>query len=208
MGFNDPIIFKPREQVCTQSSECTCPNCQEIKKILVTGGTKPDTSLKYGQNPNHVRPSWDEYFIEIMQVVSHRGTCDRGRAAAVLVKDRRIISTGYVGAPMGIATCDEVGHLIKESVDPQGNRKVNCIRTTHAEANAIALAAREGVATEGATMYCRMEPCLDCAKLMINAGVKKVIAQKRYQAAETSREFLRYAGVELVVLEDDYEKGR
>lgn len=164
--------------------------------------------LVYGQHLDHVRPSWQAYFMEIMEGVSKRGTCDRGRAGAVLVRGKQIIATGYVGAPAGLPTCDEVGHLIKTVYDERGGKHDHCVRTTHAEMNALAQAAKFGAATDGCTVYCRMEPCFDCTKLMINAGIKKVVAQKHYHAAHDSRDALAKAGVELVVLEDVEETGR
>lgn len=165
----------------------------------------------YGQNPAHRRPAWDDYFIEIMNTVAKRANCDRGRSGAVLVKGKQIIATGYVGAPAGLPTCDEVGHLIKVAYDERGGQHEHCVRTTHAEANAIAQAAKHGVATDGATIYCRMEPCLDCAKLLVNAGIKRIVCEKRYHAAHDSREMLKKAGVQLEVLKNEemsYEQTR
>jgi len=160
----------------------------------------------YGKHPDHKRPDWDKYFLEIMHTVAKRGSCDRGRSGAVLVKDKQIIATGYVGAPAGLPTCDEVGHLIKVVYDERGGQHKHCVRTTHAEMNAIAQAARRGVSCEGGTIYCQMEPCLDCTKLLINAGIKRVVCEKRYHAAHDSREFLEKAGVELVVMHDEEEQ--
>ena len=162
--------------------------------------------LAYGQNPDHQRPDWDEYFMEIMETVAKRANCDRGRSAAVIVKDRRIIATGYVGAPAGLPTCDEVGHLIKVAYDERGGEHQHCIRTTHAETNAIAQAARHGTRIDGGTIFCRMTPCLDCTKLLINAGILRVVCQKRYHADHDSLRFLEEAGVELVVLKDEHQE--
>jgi len=159
--------------------------------------------LVYGQNPDHQRPDWDDYFLEIMETVAKRANCDRGRAAAVVVKDRRIIATGYVGAPAGLPTCDEIGHLIKIVYDERGGEHKHCVRTTHAEANAIAQAARHGTSIAGGTIYTRMAPCLDCTKLLINAGIKRVVCQRRYHADHDSLVFLEQAGVELVVLNEE-----
>jgi dCMP deaminase len=167
--------------------------------------------LVYGQNPGHKRPGWDDYFLEIMHTVAKRANCDRGRTAAVLVKNKQIIATGYVGAPAGCPTCDEVGHLMKTVYDERGGQHQHCVRTTHGEANAIAQAARHGIPTEGATIYCKFEPCLDCTKLLINAGIKRVVCERKYHAAHDSREMLKRAGIELVVLHDEeeqYEKMR
>ena len=153
----------------------------------------------------HSRPSWDEYFMEIARSVASRATCDRGRSGAVLVKDKMILSTGYVGAPMGLEHCDEAGHLMKTVFDEDGHEKQHCIRTTHAEQNAIVQAARHGVPIEGATIYCKMEPCLDCAKMIINSGIVRVVCEKKYHAAKITREFFKKAAVDLVVLNDEVE---
>jgi len=153
-----------------------------------------------------MRPDWDEYFMGIVEQVSKRATCDRGMNAAIIVKDRRVIATGYVGAPAGLPHCDEEGHLIKTVYDRDGNEKQHCVRTTHAEQNAIAQAARFGVSVEGGTVYTKMEPCLDCAKILINSGIKRIVAGKRYQDGELSREFLKQAGVVLEVLNEEVEE--
>ncbi|MBU5557930.1 MAG: cytidine/deoxycytidylate deaminase family protein [Candidatus Aenigmatarchaeota archaeon] len=155
---------------------------------------------------NHVRPDWDTYFLEIMRAVATRATCDRGRSGAVIVKDKRIICTGYVGAPRGLPHCDEVGHLFKESIKPDGTKTQNCVRTTHAEMNAIIQAALHGVSVNGSTLYCRMTPCLDCTKAIISAGIKRVVCERRYKDDEISRQFLKDAGVELVVLSNEIQQ--
>jgi len=179
---------------------------QTARKMTKISSMTERPELVYGQNPGYERPKWDDYFIEIMQTVAKRGNCDRGRSGAVLVKGKQIIATGYVGAPTGLETCDEVGHLIKVVYDERGGQHKHCVRTTHAEANAIAQAAKFGVPTDGATMYCRMEPCLDCTKLMINAGIKRIVCEKKYHAAHDSRAMLEKAHVELVVLHDEEEQ--
>ncbi len=161
--------------------------------------------LAYGMNPAHVRPGWQEYFLKVMDTVAERANCDRGRAASVIVKDKRIIATGYVGAPAGLPTCDEIGHLIKVAYDERGGQHKHCVRTTHAEANAIAQAAKHGTAIDGADIYIRMTPCLDCTKLLINAGIKRVIGRKRYHADHDSVLMLEEAGVELDVLSQEHE---
>jgi dCMP deaminase len=166
----------------------------------------PDAERPYGQNPGHVRPDWQEYFLKIMDTVAERANCDRGRAAAVIVRDKRIVATGYVGAPVGLSTCDEVGHLIKVAYDERGGQHKHCVRTTHAEANAIAQAARYGTPIDGATIYVKMTPCLDCAKLLVNAGVRRVVCRRRYHADHDSVRVLAEAAVELVVLSDEQER--
>jgi dCMP deaminase len=153
----------------------------------------------------HQRPSWDEYFIGLTQEVAKRATCDRGRSGCIIVKDKRIMATGYVGSPPGLPHCDEVGHLLRKVIDEDDNVRQHCVRTTHAEQNAICQAARYGTALEGAMLYARMEPCRVCAMLIISVGIKRVVAQRRYHAAQDTREMFRAAGVELVVLEDAVE---
>lgn len=152
------------------------------------------------------RPDWDEYFIGIMRQVGRRGTCDRGKSGAVLVKDKRLLSTGYVGAPAGLPHCDEAGHEMHTVNNPDGTTSSHCIRTTHAEQNAIVQAARHGIPIEGAALYCKMEPCYACAKMIINAGIRRVVVEKRYHGAKRTREVFKRAGVKLVVLYDELEK--
>jgi len=151
------------------------------------------------------RPSWDEYFMEIMESVSKRATCDRGRSGCVIVRDKVIISTGYVGAPKGSPHCDDVGHLMKKVVDEDGETHQHCMRTAHAEANAIAQAAKQGSRTEGATLYCRMTPCRTCAMLIVNSGILRVVVQKDYHAGKETKEIFKNAGVELVILSDEMQ---
>lgn len=151
------------------------------------------------------RISWDAYFIELMETVSKRATCDRGRSGCIIVRDRRIVSTGYVGSPPGLPHCDEIGHLMKEVIDEDGTVRKHCVRTIHAEQNAICQAARYGISLEGTTLYCKMEPCRVCAMLIISSGIKKVVAKKRYHAAQETREMFEIGGIELVVLEDEIE---
>jgi dCMP deaminase len=152
------------------------------------------------------RPSWDEYFIELGDYVATRATCDRGRSGCVIVRDRRVLATGYVGSPPGLDHCDEVGHLMKKVVDEDGTIRQHCVRTVHAEQNAICQAARYGTAVEGATLYCKMEPCRVCAMLIISVGIKKVVCKKRYHAAQDTRDMFKQAGVRLIVLEDEVEQ--
>ena len=151
------------------------------------------------------RISWDDYFLELMETVAKRATCDRGRSGCIIVRDRRIVSTGYVGSPPGIPHCDEIGHLMKEVIDEDGTVRNHCVRTIHAEQNAICQAARYGISLEGTTLYCKMEPCRVCAMLIISSGIKKVVAAKKYHAAQESREMFAMAEVELVVIDNKIE---
>lgn len=140
--------------------------------------------------------------MDIMEAVSKRATCDRGRSASVIVKEKRILTTGYVGSPIGVEHCDDVGHELHEVLNPDGSESKHCVRTTHSEQNAIAQAARYGIAIDGATIYTKMEPCYTCAKIIINAGIKEVVCKYRYHQAQRSREVFKKAGVKLRVLED------
>lgn len=146
------------------------------------------------------RPSWDEYFITIMEAVSTRATCDRGKSGCVIARDKRIIVTGYVGAPMGIASCDEVGHELDSVLEEDGTISKHCIRTTHAEQNAIIQAAKLGTSIDGATLYCKMTPCYICAKMIINAGIKRVVATKDYHGGKRTKEIFKQAKIKLSVL--------
>jgi dCMP deaminase len=151
----------------------------------------------------HKRPSWDEYFINIAKVIGTRSTCDRGRTGCVIVKNKHLISTGYVGAPAGCKNCDEIDHEMNTVTHEDGTQSKHCIRTTHNEQNAIAQAARFGISTEGATLYCMMTPCYNCAKLIINAGIKRVVAEKDYHAGNRSKEIFKEAGVQYELLNSE-----
>lgn len=151
------------------------------------------------------RPTWDEYFMEICRAVAKRATCNRGRSGCVIAKDKQILVTGYVGSPKGLPHCDEVGHLFQEVVHTDGTKRMHCIRTTHAEQNAICQAAKLGIAINGATLYCKMTPCSVCAKMIINAGIKRVVCEKKYHAGKESEEMFKTAGVELSILNDEVE---
>ncbi len=152
--------------------------------------------------PNDTRPSWDEYFLELIDHVATRATCDRGKSGCVIVKDKQLLATGYVGSPPGLSHCDTVGHLMKKVTDDDGTTRQHCVRTVHAEQNAICQAAKHGTAINGATLYCKMEPCRVCAMLIITVGIKKVVCKRRYHAAQDTRSMFDEAGVELVVVED------
>ena len=139
------------------------------------------------------RPSWDEYFLGIAQMVASRSTCDRKNVGAVLVRGKTILSTGYNGSARGMDHCDDAGHEIVDG---------HCIRTVHAEANALVQAARQGAAVEGATLYLTNSPCYDCFKMIVNAGITKVIYRdfymSRYEASGAVLKLAKKAGVEIV----------
>jgi len=152
------------------------------------------------------RKNWDEYFMDIADIVAERGTCDRGKSGAVIVINKRIVATGYVGSPPGQPHCDEVGHLMREVIDENGNKSMHCVRTVHAEENAILQAARYGIPLEGGTIYCKMTPCFNCAKMIVSVGIKRVVAKRRYHAEGLSIELFKNAGVELKIIEDKVEE--
>ncbi len=152
------------------------------------------------------RPSWDEYFMHLVDEVAKRATCDRGKSGAVIVRNKRILCTGYVGTPPGFEHCDEAGHQLRQVLDEDGNMRQHCVRTIHAEQNAISQAARYGIPLENTTLYCTMEPCRVCAMLIISVGIKSVIVKKRYHAGQDTRDLFAKAGIELKVLEDSVEE--
>jgi dCMP deaminase len=151
------------------------------------------------------RPSWDDYFLELSDTVAKRATCDRGRSGCVIVRNNRILATGYVGSPPGLPHCDDVGHLMKKVIDDDGQVRSHCMRTIHAEQNALCQAARHGIPLEGATLYCKMEPCRVCAMMIISVGIIRVVARRRYHAAQETRDMFEAAGIQLVVAEDAVE---
>lgn len=152
------------------------------------------------------RPTWDDYFMEVAHAISKRATCDRGRSGCVIAKDKQILVTGYVGSPMGLAHCDDVGHQMKKMVHEDGRTTQHCVRTVHAEQNAICQAARRGIGIDGATLYCRMTPCRVCAMLIINCGIVRVVCERKYHAGGESEEMFRLAGVELEYKYDETQQ--
>lgn len=135
--------------------------------------------------------------MEVANAISKRGTCDRGRSGCVIAKNKQVLATGYVGSPAGFPHCDDVGHQIKKLIHEDGKTTQHCVRTVHAEQNAICQAAKRGVSIEGATIYIRMTPCRVCAMLLINCGIKRVYCEKRYHAGEESEKMFKKAGIKL-----------
>ena len=134
-----------------------------------------------------VRNNWQEYFMSIALQVATRSTCDRNHVGAVLVRDKMILSTGYNGSIRGLAHCDDIGHLIENG---------SCIRTVHAEANAIAQAAKNGINCSDAEVFVTSSPCWNCFKLLANAGIKKINYLKQYKEQKIF-EFAKLAHIEL-----------
>lgn len=157
----------------------------------------------------YVRPTWDEYFLEVANTIAKRATCDRGRSGCVIARDKQILVTGYVGSPMGLPHCDDVGHFFKKVIHEDGKITNHCMRTVHAEQNAICQAAKMGIALNEATLYCRMTPCRTCAMLIINCGIKHVVCERKYHTGEESEEMFKLAGISIEFIYDEiqqYEK--
>lgn len=145
------------------------------------------------------RPSWDEYFMEVAELAARRSTCLRRNVGAVVVLDKRIIATGYNGAPRGVMHCEERGGCLREKMGiPSGERHELCM-ALHAEQNAIIQAASMGQSIEGATIYVTHQPCVICAKMIINAGIKRIVVREGYPD-QLSVDILAEAGIRTVLL--------
>jgi dCMP deaminase len=144
------------------------------------------------------RVGWHEYFMNVAGQVATRSTCDRKNVGAVIVRDKTILSTGYNGSLRGAPHCDEIGHDLENG---------HCIRTVHAEANAIAQAARHGVMIDHAELYVTASPCLTCFKLVVNAGIKIVYYQEFYRDTRIT-EYARQAGIQLIYMGSDESASR
>lgn len=146
------------------------------------------------------RPSWDEYFMQMAELTAQRSTCLRRSVGAVIVKDKHIIATGYNGAPRGISHCGERGGCLRQKMQiPSGQRHELC-RAVHAEQNAIIQAATLGQSIEGGTIYITHQPCVVCAKMIINAGLKRIVVREGYPD-DLAVEILDEAGLEIIMLE-------
>ncbi len=142
------------------------------------------------------RPTWDEYFMQMAELTAQRSTCMRRKVGAVIVKDRHAIATGYNGAPHGIAHCEERGGCLRQKLGvPSGQRHELCM-ALHAEQNAIIQAASMGHAIEGGTIYITHQPCVICAKMIINAGIQRIVVKEGYPD-ELAVEILTEAGLEI-----------
>ena len=143
------------------------------------------------------RLSWDHYFLNITRQVAERSTCPRAQVGAVIVRDRSLLASGYNGAPSGLPHCSEVGCLVYESRNPDGEIEENCYRTIHAEINAIAQAAKHGVSIRDADIYVTHTPCVHCLKVLVNTGITRVFYDRVYKL-ETVRHLLEAADVRLI----------
>jgi dCMP deaminase len=147
-----------------------------------------------------VRPDWDTYFMDMARLAARRSSCLRRAVGAVIVKDRRVLATGYNGVPSGVTHCEVAGCLRERLGVPSGERHELC-RGLHAEQNAIIQAALHGVSIRDSVLYCTNHPCIICAKMLINAGVRRVVYREGY-ADDLAREMLKEIGLEIVRLEE------
>ncbi|MFN3387130.1 MAG: deoxycytidylate deaminase [Candidatus Thermochlorobacter sp.] len=143
------------------------------------------------------RIGWQEYFMRVAHLISLRSTCERAHVGAVIVRDNNILATGYNGSPSGLPHCDGPNCLIYKSTHPDGTVEENCMRTIHAEMNAIIQAAKHGVAIKDAEIYITASPCINCLKALINVGIKTIYYDKPYKIENIS-ELLRLSGVRLI----------
>ena len=148
------------------------------------------------------RPSWDEYFMEMAVLTAKRSTCLRRQVGAVIVKDKHVVASGYNGAPAGLSHCDELGGCLRQQLGvPSGQRHELC-RALHAEQNAIIQAAAQGNSIDGASIYVTHHPCIICAKMIINAGIRKIYIKDSYPD-EMAADILREAGIEILRLGEE-----
>jgi dCMP deaminase len=142
------------------------------------------------------RPSWDEYFMQITQLVASRATCLRRKVGAILVRDKRILTTGYNGPPAGLPHCDELGGCLRDKMEVASGERHELSRAVHAEQNAIIQAAVHGFSIEGATLYATNQPCGLCTKMLVNAGVREFVVAEGYPDT-LAREIMDQADVHL-----------
>lgn len=155
---------------------------------------------------SYIRPTWDEYFMEVCRTVAKRATCDRGRSGCVIARDNKILVTGYVGSPAGLPHCDEAEHLLRKVLHDDGSVSQHCMRTVHAEQNAICQAAKRGINIDGGTVYVKMTPCRACAMMLINCGIKRIVCEYHYHDEADSIQMLGKAGVKVEHLNKDVQK--
>ncbi|MBI1909824.1 MAG: hypothetical protein HYS22_06610 [Deltaproteobacteria bacterium] len=205
---NDPQTLDKFRQLEKAELEGKDENTQQLLKTaaLADGTIENDGTLvelqeriaKIVQNlsASIARPDWDEYFMSIARVVSLRSNCLKRKVAAILVKDKRIIATGYNGTPRGVKNCNEGGCPRCSSLAPSGSQLEECL-CSHAEENAITQSAYHGVNIKGATLYTTFSPCLLCSKMIINSGLTEVVFNHNYPLAEMPLKLLREAGIKI-----------
>lgn len=160
-----------------------------------------------------IRPTWDQYFINMLPAIGARSTCDRGKCGAIITRDNTILSTGYAGAPTGFPHCDDIGHDfetikkqeayyndVEQTLHYKDINEMHCTRTIHAEMNAIYHAANIGVSLKGGTLYSTMFPCFRCAMAIVQVGIIEVIAVNAYHASEKSHNIFMQSNVKYRLL--------
>lgn len=209
---NDPRTYEEFLELEAREAQTNDPTTQQLNRtavmadaIIENGGTVEELKDQVRQvikalAANAHRPGWDEYFMEIARVVSLRSNCIKRKVAAVVVLDKRIISTGYNGTPRGVKNCNEGGCPRCNHFGPSGEKLEQCL-CSHAEENAIVQAAYHGVSIKGATIYSTYSPCLICTKMIINSGLAEVVYSKAYTIEDTSLKLLSEAGVKVRQLE-------
>ena len=209
VSFETFVANEEREMTATDPNKQNLGECiRQADFVFMNDGTIPELNQQVEKVllQLHVRPSWDDYFLNLADTVSERATCDRGRSGCVIVKDKQILVTGYVGSPKGLPHCDDVGHLFRKTIHEDGSVTQHCVRTVHAEQNAICQAARRGIALDGSTLYCRMTPCRTCAMLIINCGIIRVVCERRYHDGTESEAMFKQVGIELVYKYDEVQQ--
>ncbi|HOG23396.1 MAG: hypothetical protein BWY44_01152 [Candidatus Omnitrophica bacterium ADurb.Bin292] len=203
---NDPETWEDFQALEAKESKSETKTDQQLDQTLALADLQVDNNgplkelhdklrqllVKIAQSST--RPGWDEYFMNIAKVVALRSNCMKRKVAAVIVKEKRIISTGYNGTPRGITNCNEGGCPRCASVETSGKDLGECI-CSHGEENAIVQAAYHGVSVKGATIYTTFSPCLMCTKMIINSGIQEVVYQATYPLSDTSFKLLQQAGV-------------
>ena len=209
VSFETFVANEEREMTATDPNKQNLGECiKQADFVFMNDGTIAELHQQVEKvlTQLHVRPSWDDYFLNLADTVSERATCNRGRSGCVIVKDKQILVTGYVGSPKGLPHCDDVGHLFRKVIHEDGSVTQHCVRTVHAEQNAICQAARRGIALDGSTLYCRMTPCRTCAMLIINCGIQRVVCERRYHDGAESEAMFQQVGIELVYKYDEVQR--
>ncbi len=209
IDFETFVANEEREMTATDPNKQNLGACiKEADFVFMNDGSIPQLHQQVEKvlTQLHVRPSWDDYFLNLADTVSERATCNRGRSGCVIVKDKQILVTGYVGSPKGLPHCDDVGHLFRKTIHEDGSVTQHCVRTVHAEQNAICQAARRGIALDGSTLYCRMTPCRTCAMLIINCGIVRVVCERRYHDGAETEEMFNQVGIKLEYKYDEVQQ--
>ena len=214
VSFEEFVKHEQREMLSSNPAEQNLKGCIEladysfkndwtVEELCKKVGNVLD-KIKNDVGEKHVRPTWDEYFIKLAALVAERSTCLRHNIGAVIVKDKRVIAGGYNGSARGAPNCSEVGCLKNELGIKTGTGHEIC-RAVHAEMNAIIQGAIHGISVYGSTMYCTHTPCTLCARMIVNAGIKRVVSYHNY-SDESARKFLEQSGVILDKVNKPSEK--